>query len=88
MIPETPPLSGQAQLEAENARLRRELRYYRYRLYYSRYRRSGRTDSEDELSDSEVGDSLRVSFLYYYIGNKLFLSLYKHYPAINIKYFK
>ena len=30
VIPETPPSSGQAQLEAENARLRKELRHHRH----------------------------------------------------------
>ena len=48
-IPETPP-SNQANLEAENARLRGELRHHRHRNH-SRQRRSGRDDSEDDSSD-------------------------------------
>ena len=84
-IPETPSPS-QAKLEAENARLRRELRYRRHRNH-SRQRRS-RDDSEDDSTDSEAGDGPRVSFLHHHAGNKPFLSLHEHYPAVNIKYFK
>ena len=88
VIPETPPPSGQAQLEAENARLRKELRYRRHHSHHSRQRRKERVDSEDESSDSEAGNGPRVSFLHDHSGNKPFLSLHDHYPAVNIKYFK
>ena len=86
-IPETPPAS-QAELEAEYARLRRELRHHRHRPHHSRQRRSGRDDSEDDSSDSEAGDGRRVSFLHHHACSKTFLSLYVHYPAVNMKYFK
>ena len=84
-VPGTPP-SSRAKLEAENARLRRELRY-RHRNH-SGQRRSGRDDSEDDASDSERGDSPRASFLHHHAGKEPFLSIHNHYPAVNIKYFK
>ena len=88
VIPETPPPSSRAELHAEIAHLRRKLR----EPYRARQRRSGRGDSEDDSSgsedDSERGDRPRVSFLHHHAGNKPFLRLYEHYPAVNIKYFK
>ena len=83
-ITETPPPS-QAKLEAENARLRKELRHHRHRNH-SRQRR--RDDSDDDSSDTEQGDGPRVYFLHHHAGNKPFLSLHEHYPTVNIKYFK
>ena len=65
-VPETPPPSGRARLEAENARLRKELRYHRDRDH-SGQRRSGRDDLEDEIYDPEQGDSPRASFLHHHI---------------------
>ena len=79
----------QADLEAENARLRRRLRHHRHQSHHSRQRRSSRDDSEDDSSDSDMGDGRRVSFLHHHAGNsKPFLKLHEHYPAVNIKYFK
>lgn len=72
-------------MEAEIARLRRELRH-RHRHHLGQ-RRSGRGDLEDESSDAEAGDGPRVSFLHH-SGKKPFLSLHEHYPAVNVKYFK
>ena len=84
-----PSLSNQADLEAKNTRLRRQLRYYRYQLYYLKQPRSSRDDSENDSSNSDIINGRRVSFLHHRVGNKkLYLKLYKHYPAINIKYFK
>ena len=60
-IPETPPPSNQAHLEAENARLRKKLR---------RVRSHRKDDSEDESSDSEAGDRPRVSFLQHHSANR------------------
>ena len=44
--------------------LRRQLQHHRHRPHYSRQRRSGRDDSEDDLSDSDV-NRRRVSFLHH-----------------------
>ena len=86
VIPETPPLSSQADMEEELAYLRRKL--HRHRRQTSRHRHRGdKDDSEDESSDSEAGDGHRVSFLHH-AGNKPFLSIHEQYPAVNIKYFK
>ena len=86
MIPETPPSSSQAELEAENAQLRKKLRRHRR---HSRQRRN-RDDSEDDSSGSSDEEVKRkVSFKdQYNAGNKPFLALYDIYPAVNIKYFK
>ena len=84
-IPEKPPPSSRARLEAENARLRKELRYQRDRDH-SGQRRSD--DLEDDVYDPERGDGPRVSFVYHYAGNEQFLSIYSCYPAVNIKHFK
>ena len=69
VVPETPPPS-QAKLEADNARLRRELRYHRHRNH-SRQRRSGKVDSEDDSSDSEAGEGPRVSFLHHHTAEQI-----------------
>ncbi len=81
VVPETPPPSSQAEYEAEIARLRRKLQHRRRQP--RRHRRSGREDSEAESSDTEAGDHPRVSFLHQ-TGNKPFLTLHEHYPAVNI----
>ena len=81
VIKETPPPSSQEADRAEIARLRHKLRNRRHQ---SSRRKE---DSETESEDSEAGDRPRVSFLQH-AGNKPFLTIYKHYPAVNIKYFK
>ena len=95
-IPKTPPPSGRQRVVAESpppsnqeyerkiARLQRKLRE---RRQSSRHRRRSREDSESKSEDSEAGDRPRVLFLHY-AGNKPFLTLYKHYPAVNLKYLK
>ena len=84
VIEETPPPYSQADYEAEIARLHQKLRHRRHQ---SRRRSSRKGDSEDESEDSEAGDRPRVSFLHH-AGNKPFLTIHEHYPAVNIKYFK
>ena len=86
-IPGTPPPSSRAELRAEIAHLHEKLQH-RHRRSSRHRRRSGRDDSESESSDSEAGDGPKVSFLHHHAGNKPFLSLHEHYPAVNIKYFK
>ena len=66
------------------ARLRRKLRQ---RRQPSRHRRHSSEYSEAESEDSEAGDRPMVSFLHHE-GNRPFLTLYEHYPAVNLKYLK
>ena len=88
VIPKTPPSSSQAELEAENAQLRKKLRQHHRR---SRQRRS-RDDSEDDsFGSSDEEGNRKVSFVHqqhHHTGNKPFLALHDIYPSVNIKYFK
>ena len=84
VIEETPPPSSREADRDEIARLQAKLRHHRHK---SHRHSSRKEDSEDDSDDSDVGDRPRVSFLHH-AGNKPFLAVHEHYPAVHMKYFR